>query len=112
MVRPDILQGVTYKAEIDGEKPFPIYITINSHEGKPFEVFIRLDDPDLFEWMVALTLMITRSLRAGETLQAIAQELIEIHSPATRHFIPGGGGECPSLAARIGKVLQGHCDGN
>lgn len=104
--RPEVLQGVTYSAELESGKK--VYITVNEHEGNPYEVFIRLDDPELFEWMVALTLMITRALRAGETLKSIAKELEEIYSPRSRHFMPGGKGECPSLAARIGKVLAEH----
>jgi hypothetical protein len=110
--RPDTLHGVTYKAEYTTQEGVDaqMYITINESESRPYEVFIRLDTPELFEWMTALTLIITRSLRAGESLQNIARELSEIRSPRSRHMIPKGGGDCPSLAARIGKILGAHVD--
>lgn len=105
--RPHALSGATYKAVLkEGER---MYITVNEHDGEPFEVFVRLDDPDLYEWVGAVTVLITRLLRAGEALADIAKELQEIYSPLGSHFIPGGG-ECPSVPARIGLVLAGHCE--
>lgn len=105
-LRPEKLDGATYKGHTHDGKP--MYITVNEKEGRPFEVFVRVDDPDLFEWMTALTVMITRCLRHGDTLAAIADELMEVHSPKTRHFVDGGKGEAVSLAARIGTVLKEH----
>lgn len=106
-MRPDTLTGRTYQATLDDLRP--MFVTVNSLDGRPYEVFVRIDDPHLFEWVVALTLMITRALRAGESLEAIATELMEIHSPATRHFIKGGI-ECPSLSARIGMMLMRYVE--
>lgn len=104
--RPDILNGVTYHAKLPEGKP--LFITVNELNGKPYEVFIRMDDPNTFEWVVGFTIIITRLLRAGEPLDVIAHELMEVYSPVTMHQIPGGGGNCPSLIARIGKVLLDH----
>ena len=71
--RPLILDGVTYYEKLPDGKP--MYVTINNYKGIPFEVFIRMDDPNLFEWVVALTVIITRALRAGELLSTIATAL-------------------------------------
>ena len=106
--REEVLHGATYCATLDSEKP--MFVTVNESDGRPFEVFIRIDDPDSFEWMLALTVVISRCLRAGEPLASIAEELQEIYSPVTKHFIPGGGGECHSLVARLGHVLKHHSD--
>ena len=107
--RPDTLNGATYRATLDDGKP--LFVTVNSDEnGAPCEVFIRMDNPELFEWVTLVTVLITRLLRAGQQLDTIADELQEIHSPKSRHFIPGGGGECPSLAARIGMILKSHLE--
>jgi hypothetical protein len=109
MTRPDTLPGATYCATLDNGQP--LFVTINSDEsGNPCEVFVRMDNPELFEWVTLVTVLITRLLRAGQQLDTIANELQEIHSPSSRHFIPGGGGECPSLAARIGMMLAAHTE--
>lgn len=104
--RDDVLTGATYKVRMeDGDR---MYITVNEQGGIPFEVFIRFDRAELHEWIAALTILITRLLRAGQQLEAIADELQEIHSPASGHMIPGSPDWCPSLVARIGQVLKAH----
>ncbi len=109
MAREDRLSGATWKASMP-ERPH-VYITVNQDaNGAPCEVFIRYDRADAYEWITAITVGITRQLQAGVSLREIAADLMEIHSPATSHFIPGGGGECSSLAARIGKVLMQHAE--
>lgn len=85
----------------------PLFVTINTLEdGRPVEVFVRLDDPELFEWVSVLTVMISRALRSGESLAVIAADLMEIHSPRTNHFHRGH--RFPSLVSRIGTVLAEH----
>lgn len=96
------LEGVTLKVNVETETR-PIYVTVNFQDGRPFEVFVRIDDAALFEWAAAFTVMLTRLLRAGEPLGKIAAELKEIHSPRTSHFHKGV--QVPSLLARIGDTL-------
>ena len=109
MTRPDTLTGPTYCVIIENDQQ--MYVTVNHDEhGTPCEVFVRTDDPALFEWVTLVTVLITRLLRAEQPLEVIAAELQEIHSPRTRHWVPGGKGECPSLAARIGMVLARHIE--
>lgn len=108
--RPDDLDGPTYCETLgDGSH---MYIIINEHEGKPCEVFVRYgtaqNGADTYEWVTALTTMITRLLRAGETLETIGKELLEIHGPNTGHMVPGTSELCPSIVARIGRCLVKH----
>lgn len=104
--RDEVISGPTYKVTLgDGSR---MYITVNEQAGKPFEVFVRYDDPNLYEWIALATVLITRLLRAGESLEAIGRELQEIHSPTSGHVIPGGREYSPSMVARIGRVFEGH----
>lgn len=106
MDRPRLLDGPTYKVVLGDDSR--MYITVNECEGKPFEVFVRLDEADKYEWVVALTTMITRLLREGQSLDVIGKELKEIHGPGTGHYIPGTGEWSPSIVARIGNILIKH----
>lgn len=87
-----------------------MYITINEHNGQPFEVFVRHDEPNSYEWIAALTTMLTRMLRAGVSLDVVAAELMEIHGPNTGHMIPGTSDWAPSLVARIGRAIGRHAE--
>jgi len=104
--RAERLEGPTYKVTLDNDAR--MYITINESENQPCEVFVRLDDPALYEWIAALTILITRLLRAGQSLQAIGEELEQIHGPGSRHMIPGTNIQSPSIVARVGRIFRQH----
>jgi len=104
--RPERLEGPTFCVRLDDGRP--LFVTVNEMDGRPVEVFVRIDDPELFEWITVLTLMISRALRCGESLETIAEDLMQIHSPRTNHFHRGH--RFPSLAARIGTVLAGYAE--
>ncbi|HSH42350.1 MAG TPA: hypothetical protein VK973_09535 [Arenicellales bacterium] len=62
--RPQRLDGCTVRVPLEDGRP--LFVTINTLEdGRPVEVFVRLDDPELFEWVSVLTVMISRALRSG-----------------------------------------------
>lgn len=105
------LPGATYKVTVETpERRYRVYITINEQDGNPFEVFVRCDNPQLYEWITALTLLTSKLLQRGMSLKEIGQELQIIHSGATSaHFLPGGQ-HCISLVARIGRTLERHAD--
>lgn len=107
--RPEALSGTTRKFVVETEDhAYPVFVTINEQDGRPFEVFIRTDHPQLYEWITALTLLVTRLLRQGDSLEVIAAELQSVHSSATTmHFLPSGE-QCISMVARIGRVLAEH----
>jgi hypothetical protein len=107
--RADVIGGPTYKVTIETpDRTYRTYVTINDQDGNPFEIFIRTDNPQLYEWVNAVTILATRLLRLGVPLGEIAAELQTIHSGATSmHFLPGGE-RCISMVARIGTVLERH----
>lgn len=106
--RPEVLVGATYKIDV-GDSPDiskPLYMTVNDVDGRPLEVFIRVDEPELFEWVTVVTVFISRALQLGVNAEQIAADMVEVCSPATRHFHQGR--EFSSLAARIGSILVEH----
>lgn len=106
--RPDMLTGFGYELKIDDDNS--VQININEYEGKPFEVFANNTGPVYFEWVAALTILITRLLRAGQPLKDIGEELEEICGPKSSHMIPGTNIKSPSLVARIGRILRQHAE--
>ena len=109
--RPNELPGKTYKAIVPGSlgQSTNLYVTINDDEhGQPFEIFLSCSDQNLYEWLTSIMLLVSDSLRRGVSPVEIARNLKQVHSPSTSHFIPGGGGLCPSIVARIGLLLEQH----
>jgi len=108
--RPDMLPAKTYHfvAHVNSatSTAVDVLLTVTEHEGHPYEVFLQTKVPELMEHMTALTLLISRMLRAGFDLEVIAYDLTSIHSAFTGHLQPGG--YCPSLAAHIGQKLLEH----
>ena len=111
LTRQEELPGATYKVVVETpERRYRVYVTINEQDGRPFEVFVRCDHPQLYEWITALTLLVSKLLQRGMPLDEIGRELQIIHSGATSmHFLPGGQ-RCLSMVARIGKVMEAHAD--
>lgn len=98
--------GVTYKCRTE-EKTF--YVTINEHDdGRVCEIFVRLDDAERLELVTVITRLASMSIREGVNPLTVARELQDVYSPVTQHFIPGTQDMCPSITARIGKVLEDH----
>lgn len=88
-----------------------MYVTVNhDSDRRPFEIFVRLDDPMFFEWTVALTVLVTRALRADQPLTDIAKELTQIYGPTTAHAVPGENRVCPGIVCRLGEVLLRHAE--
>ncbi len=102
--RPFELFGKTVKIEAHlSEGPVTVFLTINYQDGRPFEVFINTANPQLNEHMAVMTLLISRMLQGGFSLQVIAEDLLSVESAFTGHLARGG--FHPSLAARIGREL-------
>lgn len=110
-IRPEVIDGFTYKIKVPNNRQdiVALYLTINHDEnGKPIEIFIRCDDPWLFEHMNALSIMTSGMLQIGVHLKDIAAQLATVYSPHTAHFIAGVPVECPSVYARIAHELNKH----
>lgn len=113
--RPDMLVGSTYKIKTP-LSDHALYITVNDiilNEGtehelrRPFEVFINSKSMDHFQWIVALTRIISAVFRKGGDVTFLVEELRSVFDPSGGYFKPGGK-FMPSLVAEIGDVLDNH----
>ena len=104
--RPEVLDSKTHKLKFslpDG-RDVSFYVTIGFvEENRPWEVFVNVRDAHFWEHLVAVTVMVSRLLQSGTSLQTVVDDLKQIHSPNTGHFAIGGWS--PSIYARIGSVL-------
>ena len=113
--RPDMLVGSTYKVKTPVTE-HAMYITINDiilnegteHEARrPFEVFINSKNMDNFQWVVALTRLISAVFRKGGDTTFMVEELKAVFDPKGGYFKPGGI-FMPSLVAEIGHCIEKH----
>ena len=113
--RPETLVGSTFKIK----SPLfehALYITINDiilnagtpHEQRrPFEIFINSKNMDHFQWIVALTRILSAVFRKGGDVTFIAEEMKAVFDPRGGYF-KAGGVYMPSIVAEIGAVLEQH----
>jgi len=113
--RPDMLVGSTYKVKTPVTE-HAMYITINDiilnegteHEARrPFEVFINSKNMDNFQWVVALTRLISAVFRKGGDTTFMVEELKAVFDPKGGYFKPGGI-FMPSIVAEIGHAIERH----
>ncbi|WP_413624261.1 NrdJb [Luteibacter sp. Lutesp34] len=113
--RPETLVGNTYKIK----SPLfehALYVTINDivlnagtqHEQRrPFELFINSKNMDHFQWIVALTRILSAVFRKGGDVTFIVEELKAVFDPRGGYF-KAGGIYMPSIVAEIGAVIEQH----
>ena len=115
LVRPDKLVGNTYKIKTPVAE-YALYITINDivmAEGtpqehrRPFEIFINSKNMEHFQWIVALTRVMSAVFRKGGDVTFLVEELRSVFEPSGGYFKKGGK-FMPSLVAEIGGVLEHH----
>ncbi len=113
--RPDMLVGSTYKVKTPVTE-HAMYITVNDiilNEGteheqrRPFEVFINSKNMDNFQWVVALTRLISAVFRKGGDTTFMVEELKAVFDPKGGYFKPGGV-FMPSIVAEIGHCIERH----
>lgn len=113
--RPDRLEGQTYKIKTPLSE-HALYVTVNDvilNEGtehevrRPFEVFINSKNMDHFQWIVALTRIVSAVFRKGGDCTFLVEELRSVFDPRGGYFKKGGR-FMPSLVAEIGDVLEQH----
>ncbi|MES2919780.1 MAG: NrdJb [Pseudomonadota bacterium] len=113
--RPESLIGSTYKIKTPTSE-HALYVTINDlllnagtrHEvRRPFEIFINSKNMDHFQWIVALTLIISAVFRKGGDVTFLVDELHSVFDPRGGYFKKGGK-FCPSLVSEIGDVIETH----
>ena len=113
--RPPVLLGATYKIKTPLSE-HALYVTINDivlnpgteHElRRPFEIFINSKNMDHFQWIVALTRIISAVFRKGGDVTFLVEELRSVFDPRGGYFKKGGK-FMPSLVAEIGDVIECH----
>jgi hypothetical protein len=113
--RPEVLLGSTYKIKTPLSE-HSLYITINDmvlnpgteHElRRPFEVFINSKNMDHFQWIVALTRIISAVFRKGGDVTFLVDELRSVFDPRGGYFKKGGK-YMPSLVAELGDAIETH----
>lgn len=104
------LQGVTYKIK-PPTVDHAFYITINNTtvDGVqyPFEMFVNSKDMENFQWIVALTRLVSAVFRKGGDVTFLIDELMSVFDPKGGYFKPGGK-YMPSLVSEIGEVIKTH----
>jgi hypothetical protein len=113
--RPDSLIGATYKIK----SPLfehSLYVTINDivlNQGteyelrRPFEIFINSKNMEHFQWIVALTRIMSAVFRKGGDVTFLVEELKAVFDPRGGYF-KAGGVYMPSIVAELGAVIEQH----
>jgi len=113
--RPDVLIGSTYKIKTP-VSDHAMYVTINDimlNEGtehehrRPFEIFINTKNLDHFQWIVALTRIISAVFRKGGDVAFLTEELKAVFDPRGGYWQPGGK-FMPSIIAELGHIIEKH----
>ncbi len=113
--RPEMLIGSTYKIKTP-VSDHAMYVTINDivlNEGteheqrRPFEVFINSKNLDHYQWIVALTRIISAVFRKGGDVTFLVEELKAVFDPRGGYWQPGGR-FMPSIIAELGYVIEKH----
>ena len=113
--RPDVLIGSTYKIKSPLVE-HAMYVTINDivlnagteHEHRrPFEVFINSKSMDHFQWIVALTRIMSAVFRKGGDVTFLVEEMKAVFDPKGGYF-KAGGVYLPSLVAELGMIVEDH----
>lgn len=112
--RPELLEGSTYKIKTPLTE-HALYVTINDivlnpdtpHERRrPFEIFVNSKDMAHFQWVVALTRVISAVFRKGGDCTFLVEELHSVFDPRGGYFKKGK--YTPSLVAELGDVIERH----
>jgi hypothetical protein len=113
--RPEMLVGSTYKVKTP-VSDHAMYVTINDivlNEGtpyeqrRPFEVFINSKNLDHFQWIVALTRIISAVFRKGGDVTFLVDELKAVFDPRGGYW-QAGGKFMPSIIAELGYIIEKH----
>ena len=113
--RPEMLVGSTYKVKTP-VSDHAMYVTINDiilNEGtehekrRPFEIFINSKNLDHYQWIVALTRIISAVFRKGGDVTFLVEELKAVFDPRGGYWQPGGK-YMPSIIAELGHIVEKH----
>jgi hypothetical protein len=113
--RPEMLIGSTYKIKTP-ISDHAMYVTINDiilNEGtphelrRPFEIFINSKNLDHYQWIVAMTRIISAVFRKGGDVTFLVDEMKAVFDPRGGYWQPGGK-FMPSIIAELGHTVERH----
>ena len=114
--RPEKLLGSTYKLKTpEHVSEHSLFITINDvilNEGtkheirRPFEMFINSKSLEHYQWIIALTRIMSAVFRKGGDCTFLVEELRSVFDPRGGYWNKGK--YVPSLIAEIGNVIEQH----
>lgn len=113
--RPEVLLGSTYKLK-SPMVDHAIYVTINDivlnqgtlHESRrPFEIFVNSKSMEHFQWIVALTRILSAVFRKGGDVAFLVDEMKAVFDPKGGYY-KAGGVYMPSVVAELGSVIESH----
>ena len=113
--RPEMLRGSTYKVKTPVDD-HAMYVTINDivlnagteHESqRPFEIFVNSKNLDHYQWIVALTRIMSAVFRKGGDVTFVVDELKAVFDPRGGYWKPGGK-YMPSIIAELGHIVEKH----
>jgi hypothetical protein len=113
--RPEMLIGSTYKIKSPLVE-HALYVTINDivlnqdteyESRRPFEIFINSKNMDHFQWVVAITRIMSAVFRKGGDVTFLVEEMKAVFDPRGGYF-KAGGVYMPSIVAEIGSVVEEH----
>lgn len=113
--RPEVLLGSTYKIKTP-QSEHALYVTINDmilnigteyEERRPYEIFINSKNMEHFQWVLALTRVISAVFRKGGDVTFLVNEMKAVFDPKGGYFKKGGI-FMPSLVAEIGHAIESH----
>ena len=114
--RPSVLHGTTYRMHPTTWDD-PLYVTINDlvfDEGtevevrRPFEIFINCKNLEQYEWIVALTRLMSAVFRKGGNIDFIVEEMKAIYSPMGGYVRKGTNEWMNSVVAELGHIIEIH----
>ena len=115
--RQEEMFGCTYKMT-PPVLDHAIYVTINDivlNEGttheirRPYEIFINSKNMEHFEWVVALTRVMSGVFRKGGNVEFLVDELKSVFAPSGGYFKPGSSGQyMNSVVAELGHIIERH----
>ena len=92
--RPEVLLGSTYKIKTP-QSEHALYITINDmilnpgtahEERRPYEIFINSKNMEHFQWVLALTRLISAVFRKGGDSCFLVEEMKAVFDPRGGYF--------------------------
>ena len=113
--RPEMLIGSTYKVKTP-ISDHAMYVTINDivlNEGteyekrRPFEIFINTKNLDHYQWIVALTRIMSAVFRKGGDVTFLVDEMKAVFDPRGGYW-KSGGIFMPSIIAELGYIVEKH----